>query len=166
MPLSVLPTGAHATVARVRNDDPVLLQYLGTLGLVPWAAVTVESISPIGDVTSLRVGAATHAVGEIVTRAVFVACAEPAGGESNPPPGPQTRRTTVQAMTTVTPAVYDDTNVLEFLQAEQLVQSRRQPFGRRQLTPQALAVMWGLRIYAVLMLAVVAYQVVQSATGG
>jgi hypothetical protein len=38
--------------------------------------------------------------------------------------------------------------------------------GAGRLPRQALAVMWGLRIYAVLMLSVVAYQVVQSATGG
>src|SRR3989440_3007814 len=41
--LSDLPDGHSATVARVQNNDPELLRYLGRLGLYPGAVVCVRS---------------------------------------------------------------------------------------------------------------------------
>ncbi|MGI8586287.1 MAG: metal-dependent transcriptional regulator [Chloroflexia bacterium] len=87
-PLSTLSVGARATVVRVRNSDTSLLQYLGSLGLVPGAAVSVVSVSPYGDVITLRVGATVHLVGTAVTQAVFVSSGGPlasgAGASSVP----------------------------------------------------------------------------------
>jgi DtxR family Mn-dependent transcriptional regulator len=70
--LSALPVGVRATVRRVQDGDPALLRYLGTLGLVPGAEVTVDGVAPYGDVMTVRVGVTRHAVGAAVTRAVLV----------------------------------------------------------------------------------------------
>ena len=89
--LSALPVGVRATVRRVQDGDPALLQYLGTLGLVPGAEVTVDGVAPYGDVMTVRVGATTHAVGAAVTRAVLVtppaAAGAAAGGAAQAGPG-------------------------------------------------------------------------------
>ena len=70
--LSDLPCGAGATVVRVPDGDPALLQYLGTLGLVPGACVEVAEVAPFGDVLTLRIGAASHALGGTIARRVQV----------------------------------------------------------------------------------------------
>ena len=89
--LSALPVGVRATVRRVQDGDPALLQYLGILGLVPGAEVTVDGVAPYGDVMTVRVGATTHAVGAAVTRAVLVtphaAAGAAAGGAAQAGPG-------------------------------------------------------------------------------
>jgi len=51
------------------------------------------------------------------------------------------------------------------LEPGQLVRASRQPFGLRHLTPGERAVMWGLRIYAVLMLLVVIYHALGAILG-
>jgi DtxR family Mn-dependent transcriptional regulator len=76
VPLSTLPEGARATVVQVPDGEPALLQYLATLGLVPGAAITVTAVAPFGDVRTVRVGEATHAVGGEVAQRVRVS---PAG---------------------------------------------------------------------------------------
>ena len=81
--LSALPLGATATVVRVPDGDPALLQYLGSLALVPGAAVAVEAVAPYGDVLTLRVGAATQTLGAAIARRVRVA---PTGGGHNDTP--------------------------------------------------------------------------------
>nr|MDQ2830885.1 ferrous iron transport protein A [Chloroflexota bacterium] len=59
------------TLSRVPDGDPALLQYLGTLGLVPGAAIVVAEVAPYGDVLHVRVGALTHAVGGAIARRVL-----------------------------------------------------------------------------------------------
>ncbi len=64
-------------------------------------------------------------------------------------------------------ATRDDAGVREALEPDQLVEARRERYGRRQLSAGALTAMWGLRIYALLMVLVVIYSVVQAVhTGG
>ncbi len=70
--LSALPVGVTATVVRVPDGDPALLQYLGALGLVPGATVVVESIAPYGDVLTLRIGTATQTLGGAIARRMRV----------------------------------------------------------------------------------------------
>ena len=84
--LSALPVGVRATVSRVQDGDPALLRYLGTLGLVPGAEVTVDGVAAYGDVMTVRVGATTHAVGAAVTRAVVVVTSDPASPDATPAP--------------------------------------------------------------------------------
>jgi DtxR family transcriptional regulator, Mn-dependent transcriptional regulator len=74
--LSSVPAGGAATVVRVPDGDPALLQYLESLGLIPGAAVTVEEIAPFGDVLTVRVAQNAHAVGGSVAGRVLVTLAE------------------------------------------------------------------------------------------
>ncbi len=71
-PLASLDVGMGATVLRVPDGDPALLQYLGTLGLVPGAAVRVEAVAPYGEVLTVIVGDRHEAVGTAVARRVLV----------------------------------------------------------------------------------------------
>ena len=77
-----LPPGSPAAIARIADQQPGLLQYLGLLGLVPGAAVCLLGVAPYGGVVTLRVGAepgATHAIaGELAAR-VLVTAGAPEG---------------------------------------------------------------------------------------
>jgi len=48
--------------------------------------------------------------------------------------------------------------VLETLEHDQLVAAKREPVARRQLQGGELALLWGLRLYLVFMMAVVFWQ--------
>jgi DtxR family transcriptional regulator, Mn-dependent transcriptional regulator len=71
-PLSQLPPGQQAIVQRVNDDDPDLLRYLTSIGLVPGVLVRMESITPYGDVYTLQIGESMHAVGGIVASHILV----------------------------------------------------------------------------------------------
>ncbi|MCC7360843.1 MAG: metal-dependent transcriptional regulator [Anaerolineales bacterium] len=74
-PLTDVAAGATTRVARVSDDDPALLRYLGELGMVPGALVTVTSRAPFSGPMHVRVGGvdeASHALGREVTDQVFV----------------------------------------------------------------------------------------------
>jgi DtxR family Mn-dependent transcriptional regulator len=70
--LGDLAAGARATVVRVPDGDPALLQYLGTLGLVPGADVVLQDIAPYGDVVTLRMGDVTQVLGGEIARRIWV----------------------------------------------------------------------------------------------
>ncbi|MFL5627297.1 MAG: metal-dependent transcriptional regulator [Ktedonobacteraceae bacterium] len=70
--LSTVLPGQQMIVQRVRDDDPDLLRYLSSLGLIPGAKLAMEAIAPYGGVYTVRVGTQTHALGETVTQAVLV----------------------------------------------------------------------------------------------
>jgi len=72
-PLDELKPGEAGTIARVAEDQPDLLRYLASLGLVPQARVSVQSIAPFGGPYLVRVGEAEYAVGREVVARVFVA---------------------------------------------------------------------------------------------
>ena len=55
-----------------------------------------------------------------------------------------------------------DGEVLGALEPDQLSGAVRQRYGRRQLSAGILIVMWGLRIYAILMVLAVIYSVMQA----
>jgi DtxR family Mn-dependent transcriptional regulator len=71
-PLSTVSPGQQVIVQRVSDDDPDLLRYLASLGLIPGALVQVEAVAPYGGVYTVRIGEHSHAVGDMVTRAVLV----------------------------------------------------------------------------------------------
>ncbi len=54
--LADVPTGAHARVLRVPDRDPRLLRYLGDIGLVPEADVTVVRREPMDGPLHIQVG--------------------------------------------------------------------------------------------------------------
>ena len=74
--LTEVDAGQTARVARVRDDDPTLLRYLGDLGIVPDATLTVDQRAPFDGPLHIRVGEETgapaHALGREVTDQVYV----------------------------------------------------------------------------------------------
>ncbi len=71
-PLSTVQQGQQVIVQRVSDENPDLLRYLTSLGLIPGARVAVETVAPYGGVYTLRIGTQIHAVGDMVTQAVLV----------------------------------------------------------------------------------------------
>lgn len=71
-PLSTILPGQQVVVQRVSDEHADLLRYLASLGLIPGAIVSVESVAPYGGVYTVRVGKQTYAIGDVVTQAVFV----------------------------------------------------------------------------------------------
>src|SRR6266702_3037086 len=71
-PLSTVSPGQQVIVQRVSDDNPDLLRYLTSLGLVPGALIQVESVAPYGGVYTVRIGEQTHSIGDTVTQAVLV----------------------------------------------------------------------------------------------
>ena len=76
-PLSTVSPGQQVIVQRVSDDDPDLLRYLASLGLIPGALVQVEAVAPYGGVYTVRIGEQTHPVGDAVTQAVLVRSVTP-----------------------------------------------------------------------------------------
>jgi len=72
VPLSAMGAGSSGIVARVPDEETALLQYLDQIGLVPGVTVVIETITPYGDVMSVRVGDDIHALGVQVTSRVRV----------------------------------------------------------------------------------------------
>ncbi len=72
VPLSTLDVGMSAKVARVPDEDPALLRYLGTLGLMPGAWITIEGRTPYGDILTARIGETTHPVAGEVARRISI----------------------------------------------------------------------------------------------
>ena len=69
IPLDSLEAGSRACIVRVPDEEPALLRYLSTLGIVPGAWITLESRIPYGDVLTVRLGEATHPLaGQIAHR--------------------------------------------------------------------------------------------------
>lgn len=75
--LGSLPAGNRAVVVRVPDEDPALLQYLSSLGLVPGAVLTVEEVTPFGDVFIIRMGETLRPLGPGLVRQVLVKALEP-----------------------------------------------------------------------------------------
>lgn len=71
-PLSTVLPGQLVIVQRVSDENPDLLRYLTSLGLIPGASVRVEAVAPYGGVYTVRIGKQTHAIGDMVTQAVLV----------------------------------------------------------------------------------------------
>lgn len=71
-PLSKLPVGQRAIVQRVSDDDPELLRYFASLGLMPGALVHMEAVEPYGDVYTLNLSGGMHVVGGKVLQRVLV----------------------------------------------------------------------------------------------
>lgn len=66
----------RVTVERVSDRDPEALRYLGGLGLVPGAAVTVEESAPFGGPLWVKVGKKRHALSRDLAQGIFVSAAK------------------------------------------------------------------------------------------
>ncbi len=60
IPLDSLEVGSRGCIVRVPDEDPALLRYFSTLGIVPGAWITLESRIPYGEVLTVRLGEVTH----------------------------------------------------------------------------------------------------------
>jgi DtxR family transcriptional regulator, Mn-dependent transcriptional regulator len=70
--LADLAPGASARVMEVADEDPSLLRYLDDLAIRPGRVVRVVERAPFGGPITLKVGAATHAVGPALAERVLV----------------------------------------------------------------------------------------------
>ncbi|MBW0107759.1 ferrous iron transport protein A, partial [Pseudonocardia sp. KRD-182] len=66
-PLDDVPAGARFCVDRVSDRDSAALRYLGDLGVVPGAELSVEEQAPFGGPRWVRVGDDRHALGAALT---------------------------------------------------------------------------------------------------
>ena len=71
-PLSELRTGDQAIIERVSEEEPKLLQYLGTLGLLPDAKITIKEIAPFKGPMLVQVCGAQYALGQEVASKIMV----------------------------------------------------------------------------------------------
>jgi DtxR family Mn-dependent transcriptional regulator len=70
--LDVLRVGQGGHIARVDDDDPDLLRYLGELGIRPGAEIAVLDIAPFGGPIRIYVSGQNQAIGPEAASHVFV----------------------------------------------------------------------------------------------
>lgn len=73
--LNTLDIGMKARVVRVPDEEPELLRYLATLGIMPGAWVELEARAPYGDILMICSHAATYPLAGEVARQIFVSAA-------------------------------------------------------------------------------------------
>lgn len=71
-PLVEMEPGQKARVARVSDEDPAMLRYLGELGIYPAAGVELLEREPFGGPYRVKVDGREHRIGEELARNVFV----------------------------------------------------------------------------------------------
>ena len=72
IPLHRLKPGKSGIIARIEKEEPELLKYLATLGLLPHTKVEVEEVAPFGGPVLVRVGASRYALGRKVASKILV----------------------------------------------------------------------------------------------
>lgn len=85
VPLSTLDVGMQAKVARVPDEDPALLRYLDTLGLVPGAWIAIEGRTPYGDILTARIGEAVHPLAGEVAKRIAISALSKQSAQANHP---------------------------------------------------------------------------------
>jgi DtxR family Mn-dependent transcriptional regulator len=78
-PVTELGDRTWGKIVRISTDEPKLLRYLASLGLMPGVLVCVEGKAPLGGPVMVRVGKATYALGRDVASQIWVK-PEPAKG--------------------------------------------------------------------------------------
>ncbi len=72
VPLHRLKPGTSGIISRIEKEEPELLKYLATLGLLPQTKVEVEEVAPFGGPVLVRVGASRYALGRKVAAKILV----------------------------------------------------------------------------------------------
>lgn len=72
VPLHRLKPGKSGIISRIEKEEPELLKYLATLGLLPQVKVEVEEVAPFGGPILVRVGASRYALGRKVAAKILV----------------------------------------------------------------------------------------------
>ena len=70
--LAELTVGQGGRVARVEDDDPDLLRYLGGLGMVPGANLVVLEVAPFGGPIRVNINGSERALGPEAAANVFI----------------------------------------------------------------------------------------------
>lgn len=71
-PLSDIPAGKKGLIVKVFEEDPKMLQYLSTLGLIPEVEIFVKEIAAFGGPLLIQVGRAKYALGREVASKILV----------------------------------------------------------------------------------------------
>lgn len=71
-PLHRLKPGQGGLILRIEPEEPEMLRYLATLGLLPQTKVEVEEIAPFGGPVLIRSGDSRYALGRKVASRIFV----------------------------------------------------------------------------------------------
>jgi DtxR family Mn-dependent transcriptional regulator len=70
--MSDLEPGQAGVIAEVYDNDPVLLRYLGELGLYPTVEVSLVAVAPFDGPLTVRVGDTDHALGREAAYQILV----------------------------------------------------------------------------------------------
>lgn len=71
-PLSTLKKCDQAKIIKITDEEPKLLHYLATLGLMPKVCLTVEEKAPLSGPLMIRVGRAVYAISRTVAKSIWV----------------------------------------------------------------------------------------------
>jgi DtxR family Mn-dependent transcriptional regulator len=71
-PLSRLAPGQRATILRIEREEPAMLRYLATLGLLPQSKVEVIETAPFGGPLLIQSGSSRYALGRKVAARIVV----------------------------------------------------------------------------------------------
>ncbi|MDW7726538.1 MAG: metal-dependent transcriptional regulator [Candidatus Methanoperedens sp.] len=71
-PLSELKASEKATIVSVFEEDPKMLQYLSSLGMLPRASISVEEVAPFGGPLIVCVSGSRYALGREVASKIKV----------------------------------------------------------------------------------------------
>jgi DtxR family Mn-dependent transcriptional regulator len=79
--LADLPVGATGVVARVADEDPEMLRYLGELSIRPGKHLSVKARAPFDGPITLTVGKHEISIGPALAAQVLIAPARDRGGK-------------------------------------------------------------------------------------
>ena len=71
-PLHHLKPRQCGIILRIEREEPDLLKYLATLGLLPQTKVEIEEVAPFGGPILIRAGDSRYALGRNVASRIFV----------------------------------------------------------------------------------------------
>jgi DtxR family Mn-dependent transcriptional regulator len=71
-PLTILKKNDRAKIIKITDEEPKLLHYLATLGLLPKTNLLVVERAPLKGPIMIRVGRATYALGRTVAKSIWV----------------------------------------------------------------------------------------------
>ncbi len=81
-PLLDVPAGTAGRVSRVTSEDADAITYLGKLGIVPGAELTLESVAPFDGPLAVRVVGKVHHLGRRLASAIHLVAREDAPRQS------------------------------------------------------------------------------------
>lgn len=72
IPLAEVAVGERLTIQRITTQDPNLVRYLETLGLLPGVVVCLEARTSYGDVLTLSAGDTNYTIGAVIANHLLV----------------------------------------------------------------------------------------------